>query len=211
MSHPQMSDGAIARSTGLTDKTVAAVRRRSAGAGPQPGVRVGLDGRVRPLNGMRGRERAAALLSEQPEASLRQVARKAGVSPATVSDVRKRLARGEEPASSQSGAAGAGDVLAVPTPGSRAPVQQASVSPDAVLERLQRDPSLRQREYGRRLLRLLHLSNVAAQEWSEMIDAVPPHWTPSIANLAQHYGRTWLGCAQELEQRTRTKCRPTSM
>ena len=95
--HPQMSDRAIGKAAGLAAKTVAAIRRRSTGESPRSNVRVGRDGRIRPLDSSSARRRAAELLTGQPEASLRDVARVAGISPATVLDVRKRLERGESP------------------------------------------------------------------------------------------------------------------
>jgi hypothetical protein len=95
--HPHMSDRAISHCTGLAAKTVAAIRKRSSEGLPQSNARVGRDGRVRPLDSGAARRRAAEMLTEQPSASLRDVARVAGISPATVLDVRKRLERGESP------------------------------------------------------------------------------------------------------------------
>lgn len=86
-SHPHMSDRAIGHSADLAAKTVAGIRKRSSEDLPQSNARVGRDGRVRPLNSGEGRRRAAELLVQQPEASLRDVARAAGISPATVLDV----------------------------------------------------------------------------------------------------------------------------
>ncbi len=96
-SHPHMSDRAIGHSVGLAAKTVAAIRKSSSEEIPQSNARIGRDGRVRPLDSGAGRRRAAELLTQQPDASLRDVARAAGISPATVLDVRKRLERGESP------------------------------------------------------------------------------------------------------------------
>jgi hypothetical protein len=104
-SHPRMSDRAIADSAGLAARTVAAIRRRSAGAVPQPETRVGMDGRVRPLSCAEGRRRAAELMAEHPRASLREVARGAGISPATARDVRKRVERGAAPGARAAAAA----------------------------------------------------------------------------------------------------------
>jgi ParB-like chromosome segregation protein Spo0J len=185
-SHPHMSDRAIGASTGLSAKTVAAIRRSTA-AVPQLTSRMGRDGRVRPLNGARGRLQAAQLLAEHPGASLREVARRAGVSPATARDVRQRLARGEQP------------TLAGPIP---APVCTAPPAPDAAVQKLLRDPSLRHTEHGRQLLRLLQVNNAAgAQDWSGMAVAVPPHCTAIIGQIARHYAQMWQGFAQELDQR----------
>ena len=107
-SHPHLSDRAIGHSAGLAAKTVAAIRKGSSEETPQSNARVGRDGRVRPLDSGTGRRRAAELLAQQPHASLRDVARAAGISPATVLDVRKRLERGESPVPEKPAANGPG-------------------------------------------------------------------------------------------------------
>lgn len=202
-SHPYMSDGAIGVSTGLTGKTVATIRRRSADGESQPPIRIGRDGRVRPLDSAPGRRRAAALLSQHPGASLREVARRAGISPTTVRDVRTRLARGDEPVPTWPQPSADDEKDAKPTKGpSPSPAaREVSLTPTAVLPKLLRDPSLRQSENGRRLLRLLQLNAVGPREWSEAISAIPPHRTSIIGDLARNYGRMWLDLASELDKR----------
>ena len=96
VSHPDWSDRAIAATTGLAPRTVAAVRSRIVGL-PQDTARVGRDGRVRPLDSTTGRRTASRLIAAFPDASLREIARAAGISPATVRDVRERIRRGEDP------------------------------------------------------------------------------------------------------------------
>jgi hypothetical protein len=194
VSHPYLSDRAIGESAGLAARTVAIIRRRTTGAVPQLNARVGRDGRVRPLNGAEGRRRAAELIAEHPLASLREVARGAGVSPTTVRDVRKRLERGEDPMPARSGggrAAGRQDQATSP------------VAPACVLEKLLRDPSLRHNENGRRLLRLLQHNAVGAREWSEAIAAIPAHSAPLVLDLACQYAQMWLTVAKELDERMR--------
>jgi ParB-like chromosome segregation protein Spo0J len=207
--HPQMSDRTVAETAGLAARTVASIRRSSASGGPQLNDRVGKDGKVRPINGREGRQRAAALLAEHPAASLREVARDAGVSPATVRDVRLRLARGEEPVPGRSSAPPAESAPA-PLPPPRLPAprlapdaQQAnSVATVAAGNKLACDPSLRHTEHGRLLMHLLQLNAVAAQEWPGVVAAVPPHCTTSVMQLARQYGQMWLGVAQELDERS---------
>jgi ParB-like chromosome segregation protein Spo0J len=205
ISHPQMSDRAIGEATGLSAKTVAGIRRRSPGSVPQVNARVGKDGRVRPLNNVEGRQRAAALLREHPEASLREVARGAGIAPATARDVRRRLARGEGFAGPRPGAAaGAREDAAAP---SRGPVPgELQAAPSAVntaLGKLLRDPSLRHNEHGRQLLRLLQINAVGLQEWSGVVAAVPPHCVGNVGQIARQNARMWQGIVQELEERLR--------
>ena len=216
-SHPHMSDRSISELAGLANKTVAAIRR-SADAGPQLPSRVGRDGRVRPLNSALGRERAATLIAGHPDASLREVARGAGVSPGTVRDVRRRLQGGQEPVPARHGPvsrAGADDegaardALGQDRPGppqigraeaaNRAAIQLPA--PAELLHRLQRDPSLRYNEQGRRLLHVLQLNTVMAEEWASVMSTVPPHCAGMVAQLARQYARMWLRFEQELYER----------
>jgi transposase-like protein len=165
-------------------------------------VRVGKDGRVRPLDSAPGRQRAAELLISSPEASLREVARAAGISPGTVGDVRRRLQRGEQPAPTRPGAGGTGGNAARPRRPS-GPTRRSTVppAPAAVLEKLLRDPSLRHNEMGRWLLRLLQANLSGTQELPAVAAAVPPHCSALMAQLARHYGRVWHGFADELRER----------
>ncbi|MBK3641437.1 ParB N-terminal domain-containing protein [Streptomyces sp. MBT33] len=96
-SHPDWSDRAIAGIAGLSAKTIAALRERSAIATPLGGKRIGQDGRRRPVDAGEGRRRAAEYIAAHPGAPLRQVARATDVSLGTVHDVSARLRRGEEP------------------------------------------------------------------------------------------------------------------
>ncbi|CAL9631319.1 Transcriptional regulator NovG [Streptomyces sp. enrichment culture] len=203
VSHPHMSDRAIARASGLGAKTVAAIRRSSAAAVPQLNTRVGRDGRVRPLNAVEGRRRVVAVLAEHPDASLREVARLSGVSPATVSDVRRRLAAGESPLPSGTEPAelpGAErGVDGTQRAGSDSRSNQTFMDPVPVMEKLLRDPSLRHKEGGRQLLHLLRQNAVGVQDLMELSDAVPPHCRSLVINLAQHYRDAWQSFAEALD------------
>lgn len=229
-SHPHLSDRAIGQTAGLSAKTVAAIRKLSGESAPQPSVRVGRDGRVRPLDGRAGRRRAAELLAEQPNASLRDVARAAGISPATAFDVRKRLESGESPvpekAAGRTGRAGAARTGASPgneaadhgagagqDDGTAAPVPPLRIEPwsdsgraphpAAAVEKLMRDPSLRNSEQGKSILRLLHVNAVGAKQLPNAAESVPPHCVAIIVQLAQQYASMWQDCARELDRRAR--------
>ncbi|WP_159026524.1 hypothetical protein [Streptomyces vietnamensis] len=71
-------------------------------------ARRGRDGRMRSLDAAKARPRAAELIAERPDASLRHIAAPVGLSPATVSDVRRRLASGLPPAGPKHHPAGPG-------------------------------------------------------------------------------------------------------
>ncbi|MGP3978930.1 hypothetical protein ACTWQF_33935 [Streptomyces sp. 8N114] len=95
--HPYWSDRRIAANAGLAASTVATIRRRSTGRNAQLNVRVGRDGRVRPLHATEGRLRASKILAANPDASLRQIAEEAGIATATAKDVRDRIRQGQDP------------------------------------------------------------------------------------------------------------------
>jgi ParB-like chromosome segregation protein Spo0J len=228
-SHPHMSDRAIGQTAGLAAKTIAAIRKNSGDKVPQSDVRVGRDGRVRPLDGVIGRRRAAELMAAQPDASLRDVARVAGISPATALDVRKRLERGESPVpNKQAGRTGQanaavtgatadnevggqgnrandGNAIPVPLPLGLRPASRVEVPPDlaTTVEKLMRDPSLRGNEQGKSTLRLLHVNAVGAGQLPTMAAALPPHCVAIIVQLAQQYATMWRDFAWELDRRAR--------
>lgn len=107
------------------------------------------------MNSIDGRLKAAEALAERPNASLREVARIAGISPATVSDVRKRLAAGELPVAAHSARPAPPEERPAPVESVRtSPERQlhrAQLDPADVLEKLIRDPSLRHNQEGRNL------------------------------------------------------------
>jgi ParB-like chromosome segregation protein Spo0J len=215
-SHPHLSDRAIGHSAGLAAKTVAAVRKSSSEEIPQSSARVGIDGKVRPLDARAGRRRAAELLTQQPNASLRDVALAVGISPATVLDVRKRLERGESPVPEKAAANAArkdasGNGAEADTERDGASVQairfssRAAAPPDpaAAVEKLLRDPSLRSNERGKRMLRLLHVNAVGAEQLPDGAASVPPHCVGIVVQLAHQYATMWQDFARELDGRAR--------
>ncbi|MGE2817752.1 ParB/RepB/Spo0J family partition protein [Mycobacterium heidelbergense] len=211
--HTHWSDRAIATATGLSAKTVGAIRRATE-ENQQSHNRLGKDGRVRPLNATAGRQVAAELLSSQTGGSLREIARAAGISLSTVRDVRDRLRRGEDP---------------VPAPGKRrAAVRQGEnrdVSPggrptpplgtlaatdesaeiNRVLLALSKDPALRMNAAGRELLRWLHLHAVSCADSRKIPESVPDHCVDHLIELARHCSASWAMIARDWSQRSRTR------
>lgn len=198
--HPHMSDRAVAKIVGLGAKTVAGIRSSTDGV-PQLNARMGRDGKVRPLSSAEGRRKAARLMTERPEASLREVAKKAGISLATASDVRKRLVRGEEPVPAGV-ASDASDGEAARPAKSRTAPRPAEADPVVLLEKLLRDPSLRLSETGRRLLRLLRSNAFVAQNAPKLIAVVPQNRKALTEHLAEQYAQMWSEFARELDGRS---------
>jgi ParB-like chromosome segregation protein Spo0J len=195
-SHPHWADRAIASVTGLSAHTVTGLRRGGAVRGePSPPVRLGRDGRVRPLSTAQGRREAERLLMSSPEVSLREIARRAGISPATVRDVRDRMLRGLDPVPERM-RADRRPVRPAPRQLPREkPAGVATPAPDrdltAVYQNLCQDPALRHSENGRLLLRLLSALALPVTEWRNIADEVPAHRAGAVADLATEYARLW--------------------
>jgi hypothetical protein len=198
-SHPHWSDRAIASSTGLAARTVSAIRSRSDGSVPQVTMRLGRDGRVRPLNATEGRLRAHAVIQQHPQATLREIAKASGVSLGTARDVRQRVRQGMDPlpGKHQQDRRGPGKGTAAVRPA-------ASQDCTAVLQNLRKDPSLRFTESGRTLLRLLASGVSAVRDCRAAMEEIPPHSLYHIAELARGAAAEWLELAERLQERTAT-------
>ncbi len=208
-SHPHWSDRRIASATGLAARTVAGIRR-STGDGTQLNTRVGSDGRARPLNAADGRLRAAEVVAATPSASLRAIARAAGVSVATARDVRERLRLGKAPVPSEGRASGAALAAGPVRPhlvtadsrdgqGELAP-QPPNRDAEPILLMLRRDPSLRFTEVGRLFLRLIGGHPLGAEAWERFATGIPAHCAESVATLARRHAEDWLYFANTVEE-----------
>lgn len=225
-SHPRWSDRAIATTTGLSPKTVAAIRRRSAAESPHDECpregcstgeipqlnngmlngRVGLDGRVRPRDTAEGRRIASVLMSDRPDAPLREIAAAAGVSLGTAHDVRVKLRRGESPILPKRISGGRRECQEK----NEEPVVQPAPEADSdtngegrilVLKRLGRDPSLRLADSGRALLRMLNVLAIDSEDWKRLIDHLPAHCMPMVSVAARACADVWREFAEQLEKR----------
>jgi len=195
--HPHWSDRVIAAASGITAKTVGRIRRNQEPSAGTATARLGRDGRLRPISNDEGRRRAGDLLAENPNASLREIAGRAGISPGTVRDVRARLQRGEPallpPRAAQSLPDAAAD-------------RQPALPPAELATRLQvleRDPSLRLTDGGRHLLRLLHAALLERERVDALVDVVPVHCASRVAQVADSLADVWQDMAQQLRERGR--------
>jgi ParB-like chromosome segregation protein Spo0J len=200
--HPEWSDRVIADASGLSSKTVGAVRRRAGASVPEVKARLGRDGRLRPVDRADGRERASRYIASNPAASLREIAREAGISPSTARDVRARLERGDDPGPTCSRRPGS-DRLTVAA--ARASTGHGVAGPcgtrRTILAKLRRDPSLRSNRAGRELLRWLDARAGDLDMWDRLGDSVPPHASYLLADFAQSVGRSWLTAGDLLKNR----------
>ncbi|GIJ44237.1 hypothetical protein Val02_11230 [Virgisporangium aliadipatigenens] len=205
-SHPQLSDRAVAEMAGLAASTVLTIRQRLYADGSGSRVRRGRDGRHRPVNGADGRRLAAALIAERPQASLREIAREVGISPATVRDVRQRVDRGDDPLPDKQRGAARPKIVErtarLPRPADPPAVQR---DPAQLLQYLRRDPSLRFSEQGRALLMWLTEHAIGIERWPDLLSQVPPHSMYVLAEIARRCAETWNTFANELDLRVNTE------
>src|SRR5262249_12292447 len=162
-------DRAIAAAVGLGARTVGEIRRRveaQDNTTHEGRVRIGRDGRVRPLDNAEGRLRACEIIKGQPNASVRQIAKWAGVSPTTARDVGNRLRSGHDPVpNGRIRQANRGNGPTHEPPGDRELEEQELA---AALQVLRNDPALRLSESGRNLLRWILSRAIRPGEWQDM-------------------------------------------
>ncbi len=204
-SHGQWSNRMIASVTGLSPRTIAQIRTRQDAKSPRVTVRIGQDGRVRPVDGSARRLLASELMTEDPGLSLREVARAAGISPETARDVRNRLVRGEDPVARRS-ALDPGRTSAarqpLDKPAASFELSRASAEHLAeIVQRLKADPAVRFTETGRALLRLLHVHLIEVKDWDRIGESVPVHCSPLIAQLAKECAQMWVELADHAERK----------
>jgi len=197
LAHPQLSDRAIAVTAGLAAKTVGSLRRK---LGCQPAqARVGRDGRVRPVNGAAGRQAAAELIARHPDATLRRIARDAGISVETARSVRARLRAGEDPVLDRRTRPNHDNQAASRQLTVRLPQADPSDELRSLLETIQRDPALRYTESGRILLRWLGTRVPLPDEIPLPLRRIPPHSRLNLGTLARSCAAAWIQLAIGLE------------
>ncbi len=204
-SYPHWSDRSIGLIAGVSNKTVAKLRGCATEEISQLNPRLGRDGKIRPVSPAHGRRRAAEFLSVNPRASLREIARKAGVSVTTARDVRQRIDNGESPL--PGGVAETGrrsEPLAEATDTGVGGLLggvwvSAEGRGDDLLQRLRKDPSVRSSERGRALLRLLSVAAIAVSACNEFAEAAPIHCSATIAEIARKNARAWQEIAEKFD------------
>lgn len=203
-SHPQWSDRALAAFVGTSTRKVSEIRRRLGVEQDGNGSRIGRDGRSRPLNMAARRQHASELIREDPSSSLRKIADLAGISPATVADVRDRIRRGVEPSALPE----AEKEKCTPLGPSPKRVQRGIAPPMKEIvtsvEKLRRDPALRMSETGRTVLRALDAWAIAAQERHRIVENMPTHCVHSVAEVMYALSDLCQSFGDDLTQARRT-------
>ncbi len=208
---PDLSDRAVAATTGLAAKTVKEIRVRSTAENPQLNARVGRDGRVR-VKDAEQRDRIAAIIAQRPNASLREIAREARASPSTVLKVRNELGGGrastDQEASDERKEQDA-TISAPVDPGSasrdlggRVPAAvglEPDIEAHAILEKLRRDPAVRMSDSGRGFVRWLERQVVVPSGLPVEMSWLPRYHVAHLAALARGCAEAWNALADLLE------------
>jgi ParB-like chromosome segregation protein Spo0J len=190
-SFPQWSDRRIAAITGLSPKTIGAVRSRSTEEIPQLSVRVGRDGRARRVN-----HRGGGRTTDEGKVNGADAKQK---------DVRAVVGSVSDPARSKHDPEQDGG----PDAPKKRRQEQRTTQPEigkqtsgadhaTTVRALRNDPSLRFTETGRLLLRLLDLHSIGEHEWGQLIATVPPHCANQVTDLARGCAEAWRTFAERV-------------
>jgi ParB-like chromosome segregation protein Spo0J len=217
ISHPDWSDRAVASVTGMSAKTIAVLRNRSSGEMISCDKRLGRDGKRRPVAAAEGRKRAAAYLLAHPDAPLREVAREADVSVGTVHSMRRMIDQGADPTVPSAARQQApGPRMATrPQPAVTPARSREAIAPDlhaappyrqaawsGISFKIANDPALRYTEGGRAFLRWMTQHALHAEDWRELINAVPVHWAEDVSAIAESVSMEWRMFAAQLRKRS---------
>jgi ParB-like chromosome segregation protein Spo0J len=208
--HFQWSDRMIAKVAGLSPKTVAAIRLRCSTVDtPQLNSRIGNDGRTRPINSTQARKVASKFIADNPDATLREIAKAASISPATARNVRNKMRQAESatPPNQKWRENRPKNDNAQQNSFVRHPLAKPA---KAILLNLKKDPSLRFTEAGRTLLRLLDANTIEPEGWLRLIDNVPVHCAGLVADIARQSAAAWHYVAQQAERRAHASAKRLS-
>jgi DNA-binding CsgD family transcriptional regulator len=183
--HPHWSDRRIAEVCGMSPKTIARLRR--ALAADDPDLRIGRDGRVRPVDATQGRLQAAAIIERHPAASIREVAELAGTSSGTVRDVRRRLTQGRHPVPDRA----------------RENRESGRGATSRARHDWSKDAALRASDRGEVFVEWLDRTRIASDDWQAFVDTLPLSRLYLISEESRRRSDEWARFASQLEDRAR--------
>lgn len=200
-----LSDRSIGRQCGLSPATVASLRAAASHPEEDPSegdggtVRLGRDGRSRPVDGGALRHRIASAIQDDPDASLRTIARRVGASPETVRSVRIQLAQGDDP----------GPSVGTTRPTTAMKAVTHLYEPDDLLLRSratpartwQDDSACSSTSDGAAFAAWFEQHSLDGYGWREFVHAVPLSRVYEIVDEARRRSTEWTGFAQALEAR----------
>ena len=142
---------------------------------------------------------ACRIVQSHPEWSDRAIAMVAGLSDKTVGSIRRRLADTIPRTGWRIGRDGRARSLPARDNG-----EGVSRSRRPLLQKLQKDPSLRYTDAGRTMLRWLH-AQPAIDDSPDVVAALPVHCLPTAAEVCRQHAVEWTELAKLLEERGRIR------
>lgn len=199
--HPEWSNRAIAEVANLSDKTVAKLRSQISSEPEKRKHRIGRDGKCRPVNLNAGRLRASQTITAHPDASLREIAKAAGISANTARKVRNSLQKGQNPLpeAAPTGTDSPKRAEIRERPLSKAISSIPVLGGGMAWVQLKSDPSIRSTEAGRFLLRSLSLNAINTDTWDKIVEAIPRHCVKGVADAARECAAAWQQLADRLD------------
>jgi hypothetical protein len=187
--HPEWADRWIGTLCGVSPRTVGRVRSELGVTSDE--VRIGRDGRARPIDPAAQRARIRAALAACPDASLRDIARAVGASPETVRAVRAAMA--EHP---------------YERPAIGAPVNLAEWCAARERDpRWQPDHALTSRDDGIATARFLERTDVRESDIDRHAGAIPLNRVYEVSDEARRRAEFWQQLAERVEARAHRKDR----
>lgn len=142
---------------------------------------------------------ACRIVQAHPEWSDRAIAAVTGLSDKTIGSLRRRLADTIPRTRWRVGRDGRGRTLPARDNGAGISRPRAPL-----LQKLQKDPSLRYTDAGRTMLRWLH-NHPVIDDASDVVAALPVHCLPTAAQVCRQHAVEWADLAKRLEERSRIR------
>jgi hypothetical protein len=193
--YPDWSDRRIGEVCGISGKTVGSLRNRATAELTHMNGRLGRDGRRRPTNSEERRREITALLTRNPEVSIRQIARTVDVSPTTVMNIRRRIE------SARNGAEGSGSTQ----PDGRDSAAAQPSGRDQCFTSWTSDPAILSMNEGPRFAEWLEGHRIADREWVDYVDHIPLSRLFQLNEYAQQQSEGWTRLAHALEIAARSR------
>jgi hypothetical protein len=197
---PELSDRAVGRQCGLSPATVASLRAHAQMANADHAtVRLGRDGRSRPVDGGALRQRIAAAIQDDPDASLRTIARQVGASPETVRSVRMQLTSVEPDAGVRPLTRPASSPVLVDSDAVDLLFSMAPAPPPS--RNWEDDTACQSTSDGAAFASWFEQSGLDDHGWREFVHSVPLSRVYEIIDESRQRSSVWMGFAQALEER----------
>jgi ParB-like chromosome segregation protein Spo0J len=193
--HSDWSNRLVGDICGLSDKTVGRLRKTTAER-PQLSVRMGRDGRHRPIDSDTLRKQIATALKAKPDARPEEVAQRLSTSPSTVRDVRRRIQTGQSPM--RSTRAVDPEQPGRPTFPRKEDRRSVSASVD-----WQADRAILSLANGNELAEWLQQTRIRPDQWEGLVAEIPIGRIPQLIEEAEARSLEWTRFAAALEARAR--------